>query len=326
MGVEFVSVQVMVDGKKQTIQMEKGTSFENKDGKYIIDDNGQLKKFDKSSNVWQDASSVQMKSSQWEVFQSIANNDGDVTTYSKSDIEKALGMSEGEFERDLRADLPAGMRVERNSSASGDGTVAVDAGAIGGKAETLKFALAEIAEMKEASQAIYSEKEKEVIVEKIVEVEKEVIVPVALDGANQELVSKFAAEFKDMSPVDIVNKFKWQILGWSDNETTLSMFDAIPKDKLKDVMLLYLTHFNMLEDMDREFGIGDEDIKPRLTNYVEYLYETQQIDSVKRGELFQSIESANWTNFLKRLDEDGFNQLENRLAIAENIASHAPSF
>ena len=143
----------MVNGKKQEIQMEKGTSFENNGGIYTVDENGQLKKFDKSSNVWTDASSIEMRNYQWQAFQNVANNDGDGATYSKADIEKAMAMSGDALDTDMSNNLPSGYKIERSADEVPEGTFAVDVSNGDKKAATLKFSLAEIAELKAASQA-----------------------------------------------------------------------------------------------------------------------------------------------------------------------------
>ena len=143
----------MVNGKKQEIQMEKGTSFENNGGIYTVDENGQLKKFDKNSNVWTDASSIEMKNYQWQAFQNVANNDGDGTTYSKADIEQAMAMSGDALDTDMSNNLPSGYKIERSADEVPEGTFAVDVSNGDKKAATLKFSLAEIAELKAASQA-----------------------------------------------------------------------------------------------------------------------------------------------------------------------------
>ena len=86
---DFANVNVRVADKTQQLKMEKGVVFENKGGKYTIDANGQLMKFDKKSNVWVQAKQIEMTNYQWEAFQNVSDNDGQVGTYSKKDIQLA---------------------------------------------------------------------------------------------------------------------------------------------------------------------------------------------------------------------------------------------
>ena len=69
MGGQFIEVNVAIGKTTQKIQMEKGVTFENKGGIYTVDENGQLKKFDKAGNVWQDAKQIEMTNYQWKIKQ-----------------------------------------------------------------------------------------------------------------------------------------------------------------------------------------------------------------------------------------------------------------
>lgn len=116
MSGQFIEVNVALVGKTKAthqIQMEKGVTFENKGGIYTVDENGQLKKFDKAGNVWQDAKQIEMTDYQWQAFQNVSNNDGNVKTYTKADIEKASNLTEKAFLDDMSKDLPVGYRLER---------------------------------------------------------------------------------------------------------------------------------------------------------------------------------------------------------------------
>lgn len=152
---DFIDVNVKIGGKTQTIKMEKGVTFENKGGIYAIDDNGQLKKFDKINNVWTDASKIVMTNYQWKAFQNVANNDGSAKTYTKADIEKAQEMyRQSKFTADMSKDLPSGYKIESPKLNSKANYVQVDV--TNGKASesaTLKFQIQEISELKAASKA-----------------------------------------------------------------------------------------------------------------------------------------------------------------------------
>ena len=152
---DFVNVNVKVGNNTQQLRMEKGVVFENKGGKYTIDANGQLMKFDKNSNVWVNASQIDMTRYQWEAFQNVSDNDGQVGTYSKRDIQLAQAKyREGGFTADMKQNLPAGYRIESPRLNSAEGYVQVNV--TNGKesqSATLRFQIAEMNELREASQA-----------------------------------------------------------------------------------------------------------------------------------------------------------------------------
>lgn len=280
---DLVNVNVKIGEKTQNIQIEKGVTFENKGGIYTVDENGQLKKFDKKANVWTDASKIEMTNYQWKAFQNVSNNDGDAKSYTKADIEKAQEMyRKGEFTADMSNDLPAGYKIEKPKLDSKQGMVQVYV--TNGKEKqsaTLKFQIQEIAELKAASQAREAEQAQKAEGNKPVtettkteetEETKATAPPKALVGADQKLVDKYTAQFKDIEPKDIAQTLAEQIKGLSNGEKTLSMFDAIPKDKLMEVIDLYQenTKEPLFTAMSNELGIGGDELKARINAYVDY--------------------------------------------------------
>lgn len=117
----FKTVEVLVNGKTEEIKMEQGTSFENKSSIYKVDEDLNLKRYDKTTNVWETASSIEMRNYQWKAFQNVANNDNDAKTYTKADIEKAMKLYEdGQFTTDMSKDLPDGYRIEKPARFTND--------------------------------------------------------------------------------------------------------------------------------------------------------------------------------------------------------------
>lgn len=101
--VDLVTVKVFVNGKEQTIKMEKGTSFENKGGIFTAGEtNGVLK----------------MTNYQLQAFKAMANNyteEGENgIVLSKKDIEIAQQkFRNGGFVADMSEFLPEGYKIER---------------------------------------------------------------------------------------------------------------------------------------------------------------------------------------------------------------------
>ena len=140
MSGDFIKVNVNVDGKRQEILMERGTSFSNNGGEYCVFADGTLKFKPTNGNVWQDAKQIEMKKYQWQVFQNVANNDGDVNTYSKDDIYEAMDKySDGEFTADVQQDLPEGFKISKQKLDSGADLVQADVRMSENVGATLQF-------------------------------------------------------------------------------------------------------------------------------------------------------------------------------------------
>ena len=288
----FKTVEVLVNGKTEEIKMEQGTSFENKSSIYKVDEDLNLKRYDKTTNVWETASSIEMRNYQWKAFQNVANNDGDVTTYTKADVEKAMELyRNGEFKADMSEDLPSGYRIEKPAKYTNDKMVQVDVtNGNESQSATLKFKIENV------DLAKFVEEVEEVQEEQDVQTVADVKQQEALIGADAELVKKYAEEFKNMTSDEIAEALKEQIYGLSNSKETLSMYDAIPEDKLKEVMDLYQkkTHKSekivryreyrgyeitqsyiwheeeaLYRSMSKEFGISDEEIVSRMFKYLD---------------------------------------------------------
>ena len=103
LNADFINVKVQVNGKTQTIKMERGTSFENKGGIFTAGEtNGTLK----------------MTNYQLKTFEAMANNyneDGENgIVLSKKDIELAEQMyKKGGFVNDISEFLPNNYKIEK---------------------------------------------------------------------------------------------------------------------------------------------------------------------------------------------------------------------
>ena len=177
---DLVNVNVKVGSTTQSIQMERGVTFENKGGIYAIDSDGKLKKFDKKTNVWTNANQIEMTKYQWKAFQNVANNDNDAKTYTKADVENTMELySQGGFRADMSQDLPSGYRIERPDLSWKEGYVeAYVSNGHDDTSATLKFQLAEVAELKAAAaEKLAKEKRLAQLRSKVSETELKVKVP-----------------------------------------------------------------------------------------------------------------------------------------------------
>ncbi len=177
---DLVNVNVKIGSTIESIQMERGVTFENKGGIYAIDSDGKLKKFDKKTNVWTNANQIEMTKYQWKAFQNVANNDNDAKTYTKADVENTMELySQGGFRADMSEDLPSGYRVEHPDLSWDKGYV--EAHITNGHDDTsatLKFQLAEVAELKAAAaEKLAKEKRLAQLRSKVSETELKVKVP-----------------------------------------------------------------------------------------------------------------------------------------------------
>ena len=225
-----------------------------------------------------------MTNYQWKAFQNVANNDGSAKTYTKADIEKAQELyRKGGFTADMSQDLPSGYKIEKPKLDSKQDYVQVDVtNGKSAQSATLKFQIQEISELKAASQASQPSFYNRLEIEPL---------NISYEGSlmpDPEDVAKYREKFKDMSPEDIVKKLHWQISGPSFAKKTLAMYDAIPDDKLKDVLNIYqhketrtnLTsyisgiaeeekYFNLFTHMADEENIGEAELRPRIARYID---------------------------------------------------------
>ena len=139
----LTNVAINVNGQTKTVKMETGCTFTNNGGTYAAQ-NGVLKFKKAGSNVWTDAKQVKMTNYQWQVFQNVANNDGQVGTYTKKDIQKAQEFyKKGTFVNDMSKNLPNGYKIDKTELSTPKKSVQVDVAYKGTKAGTLKFQIAE---------------------------------------------------------------------------------------------------------------------------------------------------------------------------------------
>lgn len=111
--IDLVNVKVSVNGKEQTIKMEKGTRFENKGGIFTAgENNGVLK----------------MTNYQLQAFKAMANNYAEEgengIVLSKKDIQEAQNKyKNGGFVADMSEFLPEGYKIERPKLTSAENMV-----------------------------------------------------------------------------------------------------------------------------------------------------------------------------------------------------------
>ena len=152
----FVNVKINVHGSGvQTIKMQKGAVFENNGGKYVVDENGKLNVFDKNSGTWKAANAIEMKKYQFQAFKAVADNTkegGQGIAYSKADIKSAMNKyTQGGFMNDMDDFLPSGYKLEKPQKTANSVQVKVTDG--NGSGATLKFQIAELADLKKASES-----------------------------------------------------------------------------------------------------------------------------------------------------------------------------
>lgn len=128
------------------------------------------------------------------------------------------------------------------------------------------------------------------------------------DALNSKVLSKnaekYRSEFLNMSAEDIAHRMYEQISGPSMNEKTLDMFDAIPEEKLMDVLESYNNikvafgkdQDSMLIALADEWGIGQEELLPRM-NYVYAVYLNSKKDDLNADDITVK------DNILKNNDE-----------------------
>lgn len=160
-GFVYVNVNIVNKGLRNPILVQKGCVFENNGGKYIVDDNGKLSVFDKSTNEWKDASAIEMTNYQWNAFRAVANNNVEnygAVTYSKKDIELAMKHYENSnFRNDLGEFLDDGYEVGSAKKDSEKNQVTADIKRNNKKVANLKFKIAEVSELKAASARFHEQ-------------------------------------------------------------------------------------------------------------------------------------------------------------------------
>ena len=294
-GNNFFKVNFIVGGKKHEVMMEKGVAFRNGDREYAVDVFGNLRTrridiFSDDVGAWNMASgnTCHISEDYWQLYKNVLDNDGDVSTFSKADIEELTKLyNQGKLTVDLSKDLPAGYKIEKvNAEQKGI--------EFEGKFDTYRvrfdFQVKDFEEFNSIEQV------------------KSDFPPEALIGADSELVKEYAAKFKDMDPEEIANCLLEQISGPSMAENTLSMYDAIPIEKLRHVLNIYQSktetvrgetrqeltsgtyygyetgggsssykaHYEVKKSeslyraMRNEFGISAEELVPRIARYVDF--------------------------------------------------------
>lgn len=154
MTLPLVNVHVFVNGQRQTIKMERGCTFTNNGGTYGLSEDGTLMFKAKGSNDWVNTDQIKMTNYQWRIFQNMSNNDNDVNSYTRADIEKAQALyRQGNFRSDMSMDLPSGYSLDKPELSTAEQYVQVDVMHANSKQATLRFQIEEIAALKAASQA-----------------------------------------------------------------------------------------------------------------------------------------------------------------------------
>lgn len=152
---DFVNVKVQIGKTTREVKIEKGCLFENNGGQYIVGDDGKLNVFDKNANTWKTANSIKMTNYQMKAFEAVANNssEGQGIILSKKDIELAQQkFKQGGFKKDMSEFLPEGYKIDKPKMSSAEKYV--QAYVTNGKdtqSATLKFQIAEMSQLKEAS-------------------------------------------------------------------------------------------------------------------------------------------------------------------------------
>lgn len=206
---DFVTVKVQIGNQMRTVKMQKGTSFKNNGGVFTADKDGTV---------------VKMTNYQMKVFEAVANNvkekgmEDDIVL-SFDDIKSAQQkFKQGSFAADASEFLPDGYKIEKPKISTNDKYI--EAYVTNGKdsqSATLRFAY--------SVNSVNLSDENNANSKKVS----------ALQGAAQDKVNKYYQQFKTMTADEIANTIQKQINGLSSGTKTLSMFDAIPDDKLAEV-------------------------------------------------------------------------------------------
>ena len=309
---DFIDVNVKIGGKTQTIKMEKGVTFENKGGIYAIDDNGQLKKFDKINNVWTDASKIVMTNYQWKAFQNVANNDGSAKTYTKADIEKAQEMyRQTKFTADMSKDLPSGYKIESPKLNSKANYVQVDV--TNGKASesaTLKFQIQEISELKAASKAHQAQRTNQAKTS-----QKSGVTAVSLNdkGAKIENLSMYYDSYdKDVTYAYTATKGN-KTSYYDENKklvgTTEELSDGKTKYSDKNGKCLYYTKSKDISRNETHQYIYDSN--SRLKFIVKYDYNNPRVASSSQGMKYEEYGKSG--DIIRRGEANCFPAVANEL-------------
>ena len=255
---DFTNVNIKVGNNTQQIRMEKGVVFENNGGKYTIDANGQLMKFDKKSNVWVQAKQIEMTKYQWSAFQNLSDNDGQVGTYSKRDIQLAQAKyRKSGFTADMQQDLPAGYRIESSKLNSAEGSVQVHIAHkdIKDSNATLKFQIAELADLKAASEAYQADKAQGA--QKTGKTQNA--------GQPQKATQSKFARPKEVSSEDLA-RFKES--GWCDENGKFQLSDGVrfPLFEDDDSMMVIGELYRGFTDSDIFYKFIGKELTPDLIN------------------------------------------------------------
>lgn len=326
MSGDFLNVNLHIGGKTQQVKFEKGVSFENNGGRYKVDNN-KLLLFDKSTNNWNEVFEIKMTNYQFSAFKAMANNNNEgENVLSVKDIQIAQQKyKNSQFISDMSEFLPSGYKIEKPEMSVPRKYVQLNVSDGKNSGAKLTFSY--------SNEKVQAQKPAEA------KATKPSGSAEALIGANQEKVEKYRAEFAKMKSADIADKLFKQISGPSLNEKTLSMFDAIPDDKLLETISAYNKHFekadiwklfngetgnpdwskektnyfdSLFYAMNDEYGIGAKEIKPRLNRVFNVLSQTDL--TPERRKYIQDAKTL--LNSGKDLDKETICKIENKLAEA----------
>ncbi|MGN0031437.1 MAG: hypothetical protein ACI37Q_05740 [Candidatus Gastranaerophilaceae bacterium] len=158
----YVNVAINIGGKTQTVKIEKGCLFENNGGQYVVDEKGVLNIFDKKTGQWKKTGAINMTQYQFNTFKAVANNtkEGDGITLSKNDILSAQDkFKKGQFTKDMSEFLGNSYHIENPKMSTNEKSVQVYVtNGNEGQSATLKFQIAELDKLKQASSEYQKEK------------------------------------------------------------------------------------------------------------------------------------------------------------------------
>lgn len=240
--VEFVTVKVQIGNQTRTVKMEKGTQFQNKGGIFTADKNG---------------ATVKMTNYQMKVFEAVANNTqeqgmGKDIVLSAEDIKSAQQkFKQGGYVADMSEFLPDGYKIERPLiSTKGKYIEAYVTNGKESQSATLRFAYGVTSNnnVNETNPTTNPSNTNNTVPKK----------PIALKGADQDKVNTYYQQFKTMTADEIANTIQKQINGLSSGTKTLSMFDAIPNDKLVEVYKSFSNKTDHEGAIARFFNSGHE--------------------------------------------------------------------
>ena len=165
----FADIKIKIGNDFKDVSIEKGVSFENNGAQYLVDKDGKLHKFDKKTNLWSAAKSIEMTNYQYKVFKAVADND-DQNGLSKKDIQNTQKFNNEKLNDDIKKELPSGYTIESSNTKNTKNGVQIGISHNGSLQAELKFEIAGKDKLKEAANA--AEERNEVKDERIPQVLK----------------------------------------------------------------------------------------------------------------------------------------------------------